>query len=487
MKKIINKLDIIIHKISIGFVIALFTVIVVGMLLCNSIYINTTDTPSFVMNNIWNYLAIIINVLGIIVLILLNKFLKEKFPKNKYITIGIFVLYFIAEFIYIKLVPIKPFSDMQGIVNVASSCFKEGMEYIYLFPNNLPIAIIFFFLFKMYKGIVIIKLANVICNIITIYFAYKTYKNIYTNENKLVLLFGIFSIPAFLYVNHVYNDVIFVAITTIILYIITKEKLMRKDIIILAILSFIQFFIRQVGIILIIAEIMYLILKKHNYKAALAIVVTCTIFQTIYVTQIENRLIPESEKGKSCKVWSFIEVGLNEQKFGFQDGSYSPKWEAKDIVERIKSLGGKRLMTLLAKKEYWLWTEGTYQVQRYAFGNGLPDLFYYETPITLKVSNPETSKVRKAFDYIMEAQYFIFILLSLIDLLIKDEEEIKDKKDKKDKKDLLLYFIIGIFCFYIPMEIKSRYIYCLYPVFLIFAARGTMKLQNIIIKNRQNK
>ncbi len=467
-----GKFNMIIHKISINFVIILFAIICIGMFFTNSIYINTTDTPSFVINNVWNYLAIIINIIGVVILLLVNKFLKNKFPESKKVTVILFALYFIAEFIFLKLVPIKPFSDMQGVVSAAVSNFKEGMEYIYLFPNNLPISVVFFFLFKIYKGVMVVKITNVICGILTIYFAYKTYENIYKKENKLVLLFGMFSIPTFLYVNHLYNDVIFVALTTAILYIITKQESKKKDIVLLVILSFIQFFIRQVGIILIIAEAMYLILKKQNYKAVLAIGIVCIVFQAIYVTQVENRLIPENEKEKSCKVWSFIEVGLNEEKFGFQDGSYSPKWKARDIVERVKTLGVKKLMTLLAKKEYWMWTEGTYQVQRYAFGNGLPDLFYYETPITLKVSNPETSKIRKALDYIMKAQYFILILLSLIDLIVRDKE-----KETKNKKDLLLYFIVGMFCFYIVMEMKSRYIYCLQPIFLILATSGIEKIQ----------
>ncbi len=136
------------------------------------------------------------------------------------------------------------------------------------------------------------------------------------------------------------------------------------------------------------------------------------------------------------------------------------------------------MLALLAKKEYWLWTEGTYQVQRYAFGAGQEDAYYYETPITLKVSNPETSKIRKALDYIMKGQYLVLTILSLIGLVIKD---------KNDKKDLLLYFIIGLFCFYLIWEIKSRYIYCLYPVFLILATNGISKLENKIIEYKEKR
>ena len=378
-----------------------------------------------------------------------------------------FVLYFIAEIIYLKLVPIKPFSDMKSVVQIATSGFKEGMEYIYVYPNNLPIATIFYFLFKIYNGVMVVKITNIVCNMLIIYFAYKTYKNIYKKKNRLVLLFGIFSISTFLYVNHVYNDVMYVALTTVILYITTKKELVKKDIILLALLSFLQFLIRPVGIILIIAISMYLILKKYDYKTVIVIIATFILCNLIYIP-VKNYFIPKSEEKLKYPIWSFLQMGINEAEFGFQDSSHSVDWTFGDVTSRIKELGVKRLTKLLAKKEYWLWTEGTYQVERYAFGAGQEDTFYYETPLTNKLLNPETSKIRKALDYLMKAQYFVLIGLSLISLI---------KKDENGKKDLLLYFIIGMFCFYLVWEMKSRYIYCLQPVFWIFAARGLEQIQ----------
>ena len=60
----------------------------------------------------------------------------------------------------------------------------------------------------------------------------------------------------------------------------------------------------------------------------------------------------------------------------------------------------------------------------------------------------------------------------IIELIIKDKSE-----DEKQKEDLLYYFIIGLFCFYLIWEIKSRYIYCLYPIFLILSTRGIEKIK----------
>ena len=75
-------------------------------------------------------------------------------------------------------------------------------------------------------------------------------------------------------------------------------------------------------------------------------------------------------------------MGINEPEFGFQDGSHSSNWTFKDVKNRVLELGSTRLIKLIAKKEYWLWTEGTYQVERYAFGIGWKEHFDYDTIIT---------------------------------------------------------------------------------------------------------
>ncbi len=475
-----NKLDNIIHKISINFVMILCFVIVVGMMFINSIYLYI-DKPDFQMNNIWNYVGIVIGAIGIVILVIINNILKKKFPEKKYITPMLLGLYFIIGIMYVKLIPLKPFSDMGKVYDIAINNFRYDIEYLQQYPNNLPITIIFYLILKLHKGVMAIKILNIICNIAIIYFTYKTYTNITKKKNKLVLLLGITSISMLLYENCLYNDIIFTSLVAIIIYIATKEEHSIKDIVALSLLSFAQYIIRPVGIILIIAICMYFILKKQNLKIILSIILTFIICNLIYIP-IKNYFIPKTEEPADYPIWSFIQMGINEEEFGFQNQTHSTEWKPQDVIDRIKTLGPKRLATLLAKKEYWLFTEGTYQVERYAFGAGQDDAFYYETFLSKRVQNPETSKERKAIDYLMKGQYFVLILLSLIDLLIKDKE-----KEIKDKKDLLLYFIIGMFCFYLIWEIKSRYIYCLNPIFIILATSGIEKLQNkITVKETKN-
>ena len=178
MKFNLDFIDVFIHKIAKNFTFILFVCILVGMFFVNSIYLYI-DMPDFQRANVWNYLGIFINLLVVVFLVFVNQFIKVKFPKAKFVTVGLLFLYFIAEFVYLKLVPIKPFSDMLNVTSIAFSGFRDGMEYLQSAPNNLPISIIFYLLFKIYNDVFIIKLVHVFCNIVTIYFSYRIYFNIF--------------------------------------------------------------------------------------------------------------------------------------------------------------------------------------------------------------------------------------------------------------------------------------------------------------------
>lgn len=477
MKNFIHMIDTGISKITKYFLIILFATITTVMLFINSIYLYI-DKPDFTINNIWNYAGILINIILLIITVIIHQYIKKRFPNNKYINKIIYLVYFILEVVYLKLVPIVPFSDMKYVTDIALSNFTDQIEYLQANPNNLPIILIFNLIFRLTTyDVFVLKVVNIICNVVTIYFTCKIYKNIYNKENRLVLFLGVSSISVFLYVNNVYNDIIFTTFTTIIIYLVTKEEHSKRDIAIISILSFIQFIIRPVGIILIIAICMYFILKKMNFKIVAIIISVCAVFYVIYA-QVESMVIPKSDEPKEYPIWSFIQMGINEEEFGFQNSSHSTEWTFEDVKDRITELGPSRLLKLLCKKQCWLWTEGTYQVERYAFGVGQEGQYFYDTPITELVYDPDNSQVRDALEYLMKGQYFILIVFSFINCILKKED-----KQTKDKKDLLGYIIIGLFCFYTIWEMKSRYIYCLYPIFLILATGGIEKLLDII----QNK
>ncbi len=458
----------IISQIAIYFVRILFGMIVIGMLFINSVYLYD-DSPDFRLNNGLNYLGIFIGLLMLAALAFLTGFLRKKCDK-KYINFVLLLLYFLGQIVFLLLVPIQMFSDMAEVTKIALSNFTENMEYLQRCSNNLPIALVFNLIFRLTTYQVwILKVLNCVCNCVTIYFTYRLYENIYGQKNRLVLVWGIFLIPTFLYVNMVYNDIISTMLIVICLYLMTKNENQKWEKFLIPILLFLQFIIRPVGIILLIAAIMYYVLKKKSLKMVFAILITFCVLNFGYQF-LESYMIPKSKEKMEYPVWSYIQMGLNEAEFGFQDGSHATNWTGKDVIDRMVELGPVRLLKLLAKKEYWLWTEGTYQAERYSFGVGSKEQFYYDTFLTKQLYDVKNSDFRNGLDYVMKGQYFLMILLACVDLWIKDAY--------KNKKDLLLYLTVGIFCFYLIWEIKSRYIFCLYPIFLMMATSGMQKIIN---------
>ena len=155
-------------------------------------------------------------------------------------------------------------------------------------------------------------------------------------------------------------------------------------------------------------------------------------------------------------------MGINESEFGFQDNNHSFDITFLDCVNRYKEYGPLKVITILCKKTFWVWGEGSYQSGRYGFGY-LNNPYEYATFVTEKLSESPDRKIRIVSNILIRSQYLFYMLFALIGTL---------KAQKKHEFSVLFYIICGFFAFYLIWEIKSRYLYGLYPVFLLLALYG---------------
>ena len=456
-----EKLNNLISKIAKYWVIILFLVVVITMFIFQADYNVYIDTPSFQFNNIYNYISIILNIA---ILVIIYKLLKKFNVNLKYI-VGIYIL---LGLLYIFLIPFEPFSDMKMVYEIAVSKFQLHQDYIRFYTNNIPTVILMMCFTFLYKSIVTVKIINIIFNIIIAYLTYKIAENL-GKKNKLYFILTLINIPVFLYINIIYNDIAFTLLTTILIYLTIKDKKDKWNLPLRIILSVIEFMIRPVGIIHIIAITMYEILSNKQYKltavyviSVIILVLICNLLIGIFFEKDEN----------SCTIWSFIRMGFNEEKFGFQDGTASSQWQLKDVIDRIKDLGPLKTLEIIGKKEIWMFSEGTYMAERYAFGGGGSE-FTRDNALTKDIQKNQDSVIRKGAEYIMKGQYFVIITCALLGIL---------KRKSVKKYNLLNYIIVGLFCFYCVWEIKSRYIYSLYPIFTIYAVDGIDVIKRIFRK-----
>ncbi len=375
MEKSVCFLEKFLRKFSKVFVIILFISVLLFSLIFSAHY-NYNDSPYFGRTNSYTFISIALNIAVILLMLYISRKTKINFKILS-------ILYFTLEIVYMIVVPLKTFSDMKFVSDIAMNNFHDDTGYLLGFSNNYPIVIIFYILFKaFYSDVIVIRLINIFMNIGIAYFSYKTYNLIYEKENKFVLLLSFINISVFLYVNHVYNDIMFTFLNSVLLYLVMLNKKSKVHYFGIILLSVLQYLIRPVGIIYIIAIAMYMFFTRKEYIKTLKYLVI-----TFLIIIISNFIIVSifGKSEENIGIWSFLQMGINEEEFGFQDGTHSSNWTSKDVINKAKALGVKR--------------------------------------------------------------------------------------GKNKKIAIFNFIIIGFFLFYLIWEIKSRYIYSLYPIFIIYASR----------------
>lgn len=445
-------------KFSKCLVIILFIWILAFSLFMQSKYVYD-DSPAFIRTDLYNYIAIFVNLLIIIGMYWLSK--KTKIDIKIYM-----LIYFILGLIFVFTVQLEPFSDSKRVYQIAISNFQKYPEYVEKNKNNIPTIFLLQFFGIVTKSAVGMRIINIFQNILIAYITYKIAEQLFDKKDKFYLIFTLMNIPIFLYINSIYNNVTYALLSIYVIYIILKPDKGKLDLFLAVVCSVLAFMLRPVYIINIIAIIMYEVINKKEWKFASIYLISSIILIILCNFGIELRF---GKLEKSYPVWSFIQMGFNEEEFGFQDSSHSSDYTYQDVIEKIKKLGFKKVIEIIAKKETWMFTEGTYQAERYSFG-GYNVKYSVDNVITRDLQDVDNSIIRNSLEYLMRGQYFIIILAGLISLI----------KNKDNKISLLNYIIIGMFCFYIFWEIKSRYIYVLYPIFSIYAVNGIEQIINNI-------
>lgn len=422
------------------------------------------DYPYFEWNNFSNYIAISINIFLISGIYLL-------FRHRKINVFPCLVLYGLICFAFILIIPLEPFSDMKSIFDIARKGLSDESGYLSRYTNQIPVTLYLYLLSFLGKSIIIPKLMNILCNILIVYMTYKIHAIIF-REDKRIIFYTCMFVPAILYANHIYNDTISTALTVVMAYLALSPKKGRISFFIMILFSALSVWLRASNILFVIAIIIYMLFSIKLWKHTVVYLMAFAIFLCGF--SLAGKKLFDTDKEDAYPIWSFIQMGFNEEEFGFQDGSHSVEWTFSDCIDRVKDLGVPGTLKLLAKKELWMWSEGTYQAERYGFGDAAAS-YSYNGIVTRNIGKMDRSFLRKAVVYFMKGQYYLFAILALAGIYAG--------KNKKGA-ELLMYFICGFFCFYLIWEMKSRYIYALYPYMLIFACNGANYINDSLIDRK---
>lgn len=266
----------------------------------------------------------------------------------------------------------------------------------------------------------------------------------------------------------------------------------------IAILTVTGNFLRQVGVIFLIAVTLYFILNRIKLIKAFAffglVLILCRLPLTLvngYLLNTGKIIEPIGQNSIPIHMW--INIGMNANKIGYWDDSKSynvyikqGEWnKAKSaalytemIKKNIKDRGAIGILKTYVKKNIWLWTEGTYQAEYYGIGSWG---YLYPTFATRLIGN--NISIRDYTRWILHATNILMLGLAAIGL-------IRSLIKKYDYPFILpAIVLLGFIGFYTIWEIKPRYIYLIYPYLILMSYHGlailSSKLAQFLKRSQQ--
>jgi len=487
----------------------------VGLFIASSFFVRAEynffrygDRAVFERQNLGVFILLIVFLILLSIVLYKLSLRLNKYSKKNVIAVTLFAS-FLIQIVIMFILPKEPIDDSKKVLSLAFdmlynsdySSFKVG-GYLYMFPFNFSTVLYLEILLAALPDTYFaLKLFNILFSIITTLVIYLIYKeiNYKSKENDYgILIFAAAFIPSLFMVNYIYNDIIATAFLTTSVYFtirFVKEKHIKYSIVAAISLSIGNYF-RAIGAIFLTASVIYILLSAKKIgikKISISFCAIGLIFNipgwTENIVLQRNHIVDESITKNSAPIYMWLNMGINKERFGFWDDgeSYSiyevkgkfnkeksKELFKKEIKNKLSNMSFDEVIKMYYKKLIWVWTEGTYQIDN--FGIGTPEI-YKISEKKLLVHNPYSyntfatklfqgnSKSRRGLlwiVYVISFLMYLFIFVRLINQI----------KTKRFNEVFLVLIILGFIVFYVLWEIKSRYIYPVYPLLIILSYTG---------------
>lgn len=497
----------------------------IGLFIVSSFFIRAEynysvygDKALLEKQNIGIFILLIVSL--ILVNVLLYKLCLKLNKYSKKIVIPLtLICSFVIQMAIIFAFTVLPTADSQTVLSLALnmlynkdySSFQTG-GYLYMFPFNFSTVLYLKTLLTIFPdNYLVIKIFNILFTLVTTFMIYLIYKeiNYKSKENDYgVLIFAAAYMPSLLMSNFIYNDIIATTFLITAIYFLIKfiKQKSIKHIIIFSILLALGNYFRSIGVIVLIASAIYILLSINKIgikKVVLSLCLMALVFNVPGFTQnaiLQGiHIVNQSVNKNSAPVYMWINMGINKDTFGYWDnmesysiyereGNYNKEKSTElfksEIKNKLSNMTFSDLVEMYYKKIIWTWTEGTYQTDRYGIGvqrssNSRQRMdmemggYSYTTFFTnlFKGDSHYRSGVLWIL-YVMNFLMYCFIFIRLINGI----------KAKKFDEIFLILIILGFIAFYILWEIKSRYIYPVYPLLIILSYMGFKDVYDFILK-----
>lgn len=444
-------------------------------------YISLIAAVFFYINHSNNYLNPAVLIIGSIIYLLLiskiYKFILGLDEKRKKITVWILlIMQFIFLLISISLIKVIPEVDLIHILTGINSLNHTGTlinsEYFSIYQNNRFLLVLLYSIQKIIpiKVSLLFSLLSVFCVSTMSFFIYKTVEKLYGIDKGLLSLFICVLSPIFyLYAPYYYTDILLLPFSTILIYLIVKNKDQEKinnNIIynlIIGIVAGIGYEIRAVAIFILIAYFIYLVITSKKLTIILQKVIPSIVglmIVIVCITSINNNFFKNSDNNRKFPMTHWIMMGVNEYHYGyFNKTDYELSYNTKDlddrarlnefmIKKRIENLSPFDFLRLSISKITSVWSRGDYSYQKYLYLQK-----EYNSSYQYLIGDKNI-----IINYLLQFSKISILVLSILSLT---------KLFKTKEKSFIAIAIFGAIIFYLIWEVCPRYGFSFLPWLII--------------------
>lgn len=409
----------------------------------------------------------------------------------------ILLIAFIIRLAWILIIRTAPISDFQlmyeagkNVANGNYSCFY-GNNYFSRFPHDTITVLYYSLFFRIVKNpLFLIKFMNIIYQTFTVYMIYNISKITYNKKiaNISAILITIFS-PFIMYCSETMAENMAIPLFLVGVYLFIKY--IDNDNILTLIFSTVFLgignFFRPVGIIFLIAFILYYITKKIIYYKSknilkylyIFIIIIGFLMPKIIISNllVTNNILEKQLWNGGEPVIMNILKGTNLDSIGAwseedslipEESNHNNELMKEKAIERIKSRFTNsnfiQIILFYLKKIVLQWGIGDFGAYDWTVAKGIyltPKITLFLTPIAYTISS---------------IYYLYLISLSVIGLKNISNNKINDK--------VLFYYLIllGFIGFYLLTERQPRYAFVCSWIFVLTASNAFYKSDKKISK-----
>ena len=418
-----------------------------------------------------------------------RKYLIPRLARIAYLPALLLALFTVLCFICGTALRVGPSWDMGEVFKVARYAANgDAIEsyYLYYFPNNLMMALIYTVVFKAallvgFTDLVTVATCfNTLLVVLTGILLYLSARRLYGKELSLLLLFlTLFTTPFYLYTALYYTDTASMFFITAMLYLavrVRQAKSSRSGIIAALLFGITAFFAYETKVttfILLIALVIYLIYRGFDKKAALQILVAGAVFVILLAMfgLVKGKVFdPKLSDELEYPLEHWVMMGLNgvgtfsAEDYAYTNSfpSYAEKQAAvrKNIAERFALYDANSFIKHLTSKLKFAWTDGLFFA---------PEKLRREpvSPNILHEFVLPGGKYNAFYKYLPQIMHFSMLIFMTLSAYAQFK-----KRGNKSIESALILAVFGLLLFLLIWENRSRYVITMLPIMLLLQLSG---------------